>query len=250
MSEKPNAIEKTLLIMKAFTEDPFEYTAKELSNKLFISKPTVHRILNILEKNNFVKKSPDMSKYTVGHESYIVGMQYVKRQDIYSEIRKIIDNVSRITGQQVGYAVLEGEKVISIYETEYYNKTINYIPGETYTVNCGVCGKTLMAYSYTIEELEKLVYEIELKPVTPKAFTDPEKLLEEYKMIRAKGYSESFGECIEGTIGIGAPTFYTNGKVYGCVALSGISTETFKKNKQKYIEEVLKGAAEISKLLR
>jgi DNA-binding IclR family transcriptional regulator len=123
------------------------------------------------------------------------------------------------------------------------------MPGEIYTVNCGVYGKILMAYSHTLEELEKLVYEIELKPVTPKAFTDPAELFEEYKKIREKGYSESYGEYIEGTIGIGAPTFDSYGRVHGCVGLSGIGTETFIKNKPEYIEEVLKGATEISRLL-
>lgn len=249
MSGNPNAIEKTLLIMQAFTEEPFEYTAKELSDRLNLSKPTVHRILNILENNKFVKRTPDMTKYTVGYASYVVGMQYAKRQDVYSEIRKIVDNVAKCTGQQVGYTVMEGQNVISIYESEFYNRTINYMPGEIYTVNCGVYGKVLMAYSHSIEELEKLVYEIELKQVTPKAIMDPEKLLKEYKKIRENGYSESDGEYIEGTLGIGAPTFYLSGKVHGCIGLSGIKSETFKMNKPKYIQEVLKGAEEISRLL-
>lgn len=235
--------------MKAFTEEPYEYTAKELSEKLKISKPTVHRILNVLEENKFVKKTHDLAKYTVGYVSYIVGMQYARRQEVYSEIRKIIDNIAKTTGQQVGYTVMEGQNVISIYESEFYNKTINYMPGEIYNINCGVYGKVLMAYTYSIEELEKLVYEIELKQVTPKAIIDPEKLLEEYKKIRHMGYSESDGEYIEGTLGIGVPTFRSNGKVHGCVGLSGIKCETFKRNKPKYLQDVLKGAEEISKLL-
>lgn len=249
MLENPNAIEKTLLIMQAFTEEPFEYTAKELSDKLSISKPTIHRILKILETNKFVKKTLDMNKYTVGYVSYIVGMQYAKRQDVYSEIRNIIDNVSKLTGQQVGYTVIEGDNVVSIYESEFHNKTINYMPGEIYNINCGVYGKVLMSYSYSIKELEKLVYEIELKSVTPKAIIDPDKLLEEYKMIRKKGYSRSDGEYIEGTIGLGAPTFYADGKVHGCVGLSGIKSDSFYSNESKYLQEVLKGAEEISKLL-
>jgi len=249
MSENPNAIEKSLLIMQAFTEEPFEYTAKELSDKLNISKPTIHRILNILETNKFVKKTLDMNKYTVGYVSYIVGMQYAKRQDMYSEIRKIIDNVSKQTGQQVGYTVMEGENVISIYESEFHNKVINYMPGAIYDVNCGVYGKVLMSYSHSIEELESLVYEIELNSVTPKAITDPEKLLTEYKLIRKHGHSRSDGEYIEGTIGLGAPTFYSNGKIHGCVGLSGIKSDSFALNESMYLSEVLKGAEEISKLL-
>ncbi|WP_432664359.1 IclR family transcriptional regulator [Wukongibacter baidiensis] len=249
MSTNPNAIEKTLLIMKAFTEEPFEYTAKELSDKLKISKPTVHRILNILEKDKFVKRTLDMTKYTVGYASYIVGMQYAKRQDVYSEVRRVVDKVAKSTGQQVGYTVMEGENVISIYESEFFNRRINYMPGEIYTVNCGVYGKVLMSYSHSIKELEKLVYEIELKQVTPNAIMEPEKLLEEYKKVRINGYAESDGEHIEGTLGIGAPTFYSNGKIHGCIGLSGIKSETFKLNKPNYIKEVLKGAEEISRLL-
>lgn len=249
MSQNPNAIEKTLLIMRAFTDEPFEYTAKELSEKLSISKSTVHRILNTLEKNKFVKRTPDMLKYTVGYASYIVGMQYAKRQDVYSEIRKIVDSVAKNTSQQVGYAVMEGQNVISIYESESYNKIISYIPGEIYTINCGVYGKVLMSYSTTIEDLERLVYKMELKQVTPKAITDRDKLLKEYKMIRKKGYAESDGEHIEGTLGIGVPTFNSSGKVHGCIGLSGIKSETFVTNKFEYLNDLLRGAEEISRLL-
>ena len=68
-------------------------------------------------------------------------------------------------------------------------------------------------------------------------------------MIRKKGYAESDGEHIEGALGIGAPTFNSSGKVHGCIGLSGIKSETFVTNKFQYLNEVLRGAEEISRLL-
>jgi len=250
MSKKLSSIEKILLILKKLSEEPFEFTAKEISKSLAIPRPTIHRMLNTLEKQNFVKKNGNSSKYSIGYCSYEVGMTYVNRINVYTEIKDIIDEVAKITRQQVGYTVLENQEVISIYESQFFHMiNIKYDPGKVYNINCGVYGKVLMAYSKSIKELEELVYKLELKPVTPRAFTDPDKLLEEYKKIRRLGYSESDGEYLPGTIGIGAPSFRSDGTVHGCVGLAGIKSEDFLNKKHIYIDEVVKGANKISKLL-
>lgn len=250
MSQNLSSTEKLLLIMKELSKEPYEFTAKELSNALDISRPTIHRILNTLEEQNYVKKNSNSSKYYIGYSAYEVGMTYVNKMNVYTEIKEIIDEVAKITRQQVGYTVLENQEVISIYESQFFHMiNIKYDPGKVYHINCGVYGKVLMAYSKPMEELEKIIYQLELKQVTPNAFTDPDKLLEEYKKIKRLGYSESDEEYLPGTIGIGAPTFRSDGTVHGCVGLAGIKSEDFLGKKHIYIDEVIKGAKKISKLL-
>ncbi len=246
---KQNAIEKTLNIMQAFTKAPYAYSAKELSVELEISKPTVHRILNTLKEQNYVKQDAYSGKYSVGYGAYVVGMQYAWNLDVYSEIRKAIDSISAETQTQVGYAVLEGLDVVSVYESISNFINIRYVPGEVFTINCGAYGKVLMAFSHTYEELKKLVYEVDLKPVFNKAFTDPDELLEEYRGIQERGYATSYGEAIEGTIGMGVPVFSSNGKLHGCIAISGIDTPTLRAKMDDCIELLLKSARDVARFL-
>lgn len=246
---KQNAIEKSLNIMHIFTKAPHAFTAKEISDSLGISKPTVHRILNTLKENNYVKQNVFTGKYSVGYGCYIVGMQYARNLDIYSELRRILDRISSETGTQVGYTVLENLDVVSVYESISYSKSIQYIPGEVYTINCGVYGKVLMAYTHSLDELEHLVYEIELKPVKPLAITNPKELLDEYKAVLEQGYAISYGEAIEGTIGIGVPVFNPDGSIHGCIGLSAIDTPSFREKMGECTQELLKGAREIANFL-
>lgn len=86
--EKPNSIEKALLILNELSLKPYA-SEKALSDRLGISKPTVHRILNILEKNNYVRGTSENGEYAVGYKAYSVGMSYANSMDEYLKSEKL-----------------------------------------------------------------------------------------------------------------------------------------------------------------
>lgn len=248
MTEKHTAIEKTLMLLDVFNNPPHQFTAKELSDRLNINKATVHRILNTLLENNYVTKRENGS-YCIGYATYLVGMQYPKMQDVYSEIRNVVNKLASSSQLQVGYSILRDNKVISVYESASYSQLISYMPGEMYPVNGGVYGKVLMAYSYTLKELKGMVYGLELNEGYEGSITEPDLFYKELETTKLKGYALSDGEHIAGEIGIGAPVFKRDGTFHGCIALSGIKSEALLANKSWLIEEVLKSAKLISQLL-
>ncbi|QHI71869.1 IclR family transcriptional regulator [Aminipila terrae] len=246
--KKFGAIEKTLNVLNAFTEKPYMYSAKELSDKLKFTKPTVHRILNTLEEQNYIRRSYD-GKYAIGFKAYQIGMVYANNMDIYMEIRKVIEKIASVTGEQVGYAILEGTNVVSIYESQMQDSRIRYIAGAVYPINSGCYGKVLMTFSHTDQELCEILPEIELKQVSPGAIMDHKKLLEEYRTIREKGYGESEDEYLDGTVGLGVPVFKQDGSLAGCIALGAIKSERFHNQKLRYLDEIFKGANELKKII-
>lgn len=243
-SKKMGAIEKTLHILNAFVDKPYMYSAKELSDKLGFSKPTVHRILNTLEEEKYVRRNYK-GKYTIGYKAYQMGMIYANNTDIYMEIRRVIEHIASVTGEQVGYAVLEGTDVVSVYESQMNDSRIRYIAGAIYPVNSGCYGKVLMTFSHTDEELSEIVTKLELKQVSPGAIMSHEKLLEEYGEIRKRGYGESVDEYLDGTVGLGVPVFNQDGSLAGCIALGAIKSVKFDRQKEYYLEEIFKGADEL-----
>ncbi|MFV0516017.1 MAG: IclR family transcriptional regulator [Aminipila sp.] len=245
--KKIGAIEKTLMILNSFTEKPHIYSAKALSEKLGFSKPTVHRILNTLEAEKYIRRVSE-TKYTIGYKAYQMGMIYANNTDIYLEIRKVIDHMAKVTGEQIGYAVLEGTDVVSVYESQMQDSRIRYIAGAIYPINSGCYGKVLMAFSHTESELCRLVPNLELKQVSPGAIMDHKKLLEEYITIRRNGYGESSDEYLDGTLGLGVPVFKRDGELAGCIALGAIKSPRFDEQKKFYLEHLLKGASELKSI--
>lgn len=244
VEKKIGAIEKTIHILNAFVHKPHMYSAKELSDELGFSKPTVHRILNTLEEENYVRRNYD-GKYTVGYKAYQMGMIYANNMDIYMEIRRVIEHIASATGEQVGYAVLEGTDVVSVYESQMQDSRIRYIAGAIYPINSGCYGKVLMAFSHTDEELCEIVPKLELKQVSPGAIMDHNELLEEYRIIRKRGYGESVDEYLDGTIGLGVPVFKQDGSLVGCIALGAIKSVKFDNNKNYCLDEIYKGAEKL-----
>ncbi|QOX63177.1 IclR family transcriptional regulator [Anoxybacterium hadale] len=247
-SDKNNAIEKTLCILNSFADRPYSYSAKELSDKLGFSKPTVHRILNTLEDANYVRKNYE-GKYTVGYKAYQMGMIYANNTDIYMEIRRVIEHIASATGEQVGYAVLEGTDVVSVYESQMQDTRIRYLAGAIYPVNSGCYGKVLMTFSHSDEALSEIVPKLELKQVSPGAIMDHQQLLEEYRAIRKRGYGESADEYLDGTVGLGVPVFKKDGSLAGCIALGAIKSSTLESKKEHWLEEIFKGAEELREIL-
>lgn len=246
--KKFGAIEKTLHILNAFTDKPYMYSAKELSDKMGFSKPTVHRILNTLEEENYVRRNYE-GKYTVGYKAYQMGMVYANNMDIYMEIRRVIESIASATGEQVGYAVLEGTDVVSMYESQMQDSRIRYMAGAIYPINSGCYGKVLMTFSHTDEELREIVPQLELKQVSPGAIMDHHKLLEEYRAIRKRGYGESEDEYLDGTVGLGVPVFKQDGSLAGCIALGAIKSLKFYNEKKSYLDEIFKGVEELKRIL-
>lgn len=246
--EKANAIEKALRILNQFSIKPYAYTAKELSDILGFSKPTVHRTLNILEEAHYVRRTYG-SEYSIGYKAYHVGMIYTNMTDTITEIRKIIDDMAKQLGEQIGYAVLEGTDVVSLYESRMQDSRIGYIAGAIYPINSGCYGKVLMAYSHTPEELSRIVPTLTLEPVSSGAILSHKALLDEYLKIRSRGYAESCDEYLDGTIGLGVPTFRKDGTIHGCIALGTLKTKHFDERKEALIQGLLKGAHKISEML-
>ncbi|MEA4987925.1 MAG: IclR family transcriptional regulator [Anaerovorax sp.] len=246
--EKATAIEKTLFILNEFTKRPYSYTAKELSEQLGFSKPTVHRILNVLEEFRYIRRTYD-GDYTVGYKAYQVGMIYANHTDIFLEIRRIIDEAARKTGEQVGYAVLEGTDVVSVYESQTQDSRIRYIAGAVYPINAGCYGKVLMAFSHPIEELRQIIPSLNLKKVSPGAILDPNALLNEYEKIIERGYADSADEYLDGTVGLGVPVFHSNGSIHGCISLGAIKSKHFDKNKERFLKELFDAAKKIGPIL-
>lgn len=250
MENKLTAIEKSIQILKILSQEPYEYSVLELSEKLQFNRTTIYRILDSFEKERMVYKNKNNKKYSVGPSLYQIGMQYVYRRNNFIDIKNLIDEIAKKTKQSVGYAILDNRNIISLYESEISQPIkIRYQYGKSYPINRGGYGKTIMAFYQPLNELKEIIYSSKLEKKTVNTIIDPEKLMREFEKIRKNGYAISDEENLLGAIGIGAPIFKSNGKIHGAIAVAAIKGTLNDSEIDILIQDVIEGAKEISKYI-
>ncbi|MBR4860907.1 MAG: IclR family transcriptional regulator [Firmicutes bacterium] len=222
MMEKQNlsSLKKAILILETLAKEPYEYTAQALSAETGINITTIYRTIYQLEEEDMVVMDRDTKKYKIGPNAYHIGAAYVYNNNYMKEIEAILMEISEKTGESVGLAVRDRDKIISLIEIEAHHAMKMYdAPGRIYYPNKGNYGKCIMAFrepAYIEEYLNTHTFE----KTFPAVLTKKEELLEEYAKIRERGYSESIDEQAIDVIGTGMPLFDHKGKIWGCVAIA------------------------------
>jgi len=220
--EKQNlsSIKKAITILQQLAAEPYEYTAQALAKATGINITTIYRIIYQLEEEDMVVMDRDTKKYKIGPTAYHVGAAYAYNNNYMKEIESILMEISEKTGESVGLAVRDRDKIISLIEIEAHHALKMYdVPGRIYYPNKGNYGKCIMAFrepSYIEEYLDTHTFE----KTFPAVLTKKEELLDEYARIREQGYSESIDEQGIDVIGTGMPLFDHKGRIWGCVAIA------------------------------
>ncbi|MDW7669139.1 MAG: helix-turn-helix domain-containing protein, partial [Bacillota bacterium] len=143
--EKSSSVDKSLIVLEQLCKEPFKYTMTDLSQKTKINRTTIYRILNTLEDRGLVIKTKNNKLYKLGPFAYEMGSIYLNNFRFRDSIYPILDKISHETKESVGFAIRDGERVISLYEIEIDQPMkMNYRPGIVYPMNRGSYGKCLM----------------------------------------------------------------------------------------------------------
>ncbi len=248
--EKLTSLEKITEVLEILSQEPYEYKIGELSHLSKINRTTVHRILAELLSKGYVIRDEGTKKYKIGPTLYHMGNIYLNNYHYESKILEILNRISKSTEESVGYAVRDGERVISLFEIEFHQYLkLNYHAGIFYPMNRGCYGKCLMAY-YDQERVRELLHVEKFEKLYPNTLTDPEEIMEEYQRIREQGFVISDEETLNDlVVGVGVPVFNSDGKVKACVATAFIKGLHYKDKIEHHKKVLLENAREMTKYI-
>lgn len=216
------SLEKGLILLEQFARSPYKYSITELSHATGINRTTVYRLLLSLQQRDLVSKIEGQKKYKLGSKVYRLGIEYRKNFSTDDFVPALLDEISQKTSESVGYAILEDNRVLSLYESEIAQPLkMRYQPGLYYPMNRGCYGKCLMAFHDPLI-VEELLQGQDFQKLTPRTLVTKEEILAEYESIREKGYVMSLGEWTDYIYGVGIPLRDPSGRVAACIALSFI----------------------------
>ena len=188
-------LDKTFQILNSFDDANKSISLKDLTVITQLNKSTILRICNSLIKYNFLIKNEINGSYRLGPGSWKLGSIYNSNFKSGAEIREILNQICKTTGQSAGYWVKAGSKKVCLYRVNSKSELNHYVvEGATFDLSSAT-GKVLRAYTEETSDLKNI--------------------------IDKKGYIYTTGERLENIASVAIPIFDVQNNFRGTLSVSG-----------------------------
>jgi DNA-binding IclR family transcriptional regulator len=246
--DKGSSITRVLEIIETVscTEKPL--SPAELSEILDIPKPSIHRLLQQLQKGNYLQADmrgnflPDAKLHKIS-----LGVLYSNR---YKTVRKtILQKLSTDIGETCGISIPDG------IEMFYYDRhqcnwplQINLPIGTRTPVWCTASGKLYLS-TLTDSRLDKVINNLSLTKMARNTIDDPEKLKESIHRIRETQVGIDNEEFIDGMVACSIPVKDQEGKLLACLFSHSPVIRKNLEELQKYVPIIQQAAKSLGEFI-
>ena len=240
------AIDRAVQILECFSLKQNELTLGELAERTGLSKSTVFRILQTLERHRFIAFKPAANRYALGIKLFELGGIVFSTLNFRRVAAPFLDRLSLDGERTVLAAMIEGGELLYIDHRER-KASMRLAPeiGRRRPPHYGMLGKTLMAY-LPEEKVDELLKRHPLVKVAPRTVVNTRTFKKQLKQIRTRGYTFEDNEAFEGMMGIAAPVRNHLGEIIAAVGVTFPSFKVFDRTIAEAIATVKETTAEIS----
>jgi len=222
-SNFPQTVERALDILESFINPNEGFGITELSHKVKLNKSTTYRIIQALKAKDYIKQDVQSNKYYLGYKILKIANSFLNQNKLRAVARKYLEELSTETLQTAQLAILEGCEVVYIDQVEGNDVfQLRFQIGNRGPLYCTAAGKSILAFLKG-NELENVLDNLDLIPITNKTVTSIEHLKKEIRTIKRNGFSFCDREYDKYIRAIGAPIIGLNQKVIGAVILTAPS---------------------------
>lgn len=200
----------------------------ELAERLGVDRSTAYRILYTLVQNGYVLHEERSNKFVANPAKiFQLSAEVAGSRNWVSVAMDRLKDLSDLTHHTANLAVkYDCEMVIIARELAVETPTVLQSLGARRPVHCSATGKATIAFLPQVE-VERIVGETGLTPLTAYSITSEERLMAELAQVRQQGYAVDDQETLLGVRCIAAPVFDYDGHPLAAIGISGpISTLT------------------------
>ena len=216
------SLQKALRILVYMAEQSPEAGVTQLAAELGLSKATVHRLLNTMERFELIERNAESERYRLGLKLYQLGNKAVESRTLRSEAHRLLLEMSRRSRESVSLAVPTPGGVTCLDRLDSPHTIINVCTpiGAMFPAHCTAAGKAILAY-LTEEEIHEIIKRNPQRQYTQFTITQLPDLKENLRLIRQRGYSVDHQELERGLSGVAAPVLSAHERVIAAVGIAG-----------------------------
>lgn len=204
-----------------------------------LTRPTVHRLLSSLAAEGLLEHQPSTGKWVLGPEIFLLGSVAAARFPMEDIARPSLRRLAAETGESAFFSIRRGNETVCVLREEGSFPVRSFVLHEGVRFPLGVAsaGTAIMAF-LPPQEQEELLNDW---PTHSGSFAEGHSAVvvkSNLERTRLAGYSVNPGLILEGSWGMGAAVFDTQGRPAWALSLTGIEPR-FRPERQEFLGKLL-----------
>lgn len=214
----------------------------EIARALELDRNAVYRLLLELEANSYVSRLPGNSGYVAGNALIALAAAVMRKVDLRSSARPVMEQITEQTGETVSLHVRSGRERVCVETTPGRHVDRRVIPiGERLPLYAGPSGKAILAFMEP-QEVDTIIAE------AAAAGSDAQELRTTLAGIQDRGFVASVGDRSPGVGGLSAPVFQADG-IVAALTVSGPSSRWDQQVMEKWAPMVTEACQALSRAI-
>jgi IclR family transcriptional regulator, acetate operon repressor len=219
--DKPNntTLFRAISLLEEIATAEYSLSAADLTKRLDIPKPTVHRLLTQLEEQQLITRDLDGRHLLPGARLHRMAIGTLANESLKAPRRMLLERLASEVGETCNLALLDGHELL------YYDRVetnwpvrIQLAPGSRLPLHCTASGKLFLALM-PLQRRRALLSSLTLEAYTPYTLTSVSTLEEHLGQIARDQLSTDNEEFIQGMVAIAVPIYDRVGYIQATLAI-------------------------------
>jgi len=183
-----------------------------------LPKPTVYRMLNVLEDAGLLQREPEGRRVTAGARLTRFALDALLSEAARAPRHAILKRLAEEVGETVNLTMLDRGEVVYLDRVEAaWPLRMTLSPGSRVPLHCTASGKLLLAMLSSARR-KRVIAQLTLTRFTSNTIVDVRRLEKELAAIRKAGMATDNEEYLAGLVCVAAPVTKA-GRIVACVAV-------------------------------
>jgi DNA-binding IclR family transcriptional regulator len=196
---------RAMSVLEALVAADRPASLAELTDASRLPKPTLYRMLGMLESAGLVGREPGARRYAPGPRLAALGRNVMLNGSVRAARHAILARLVEAIGETCNFTMLDGAEVIYLDRVEAaWPLRMNLVSGSRVPLHCTASGKLLLAFQPKAARTRLLAH-LALTRYTDTTITDGKRLAAELAQIRAQRYATDNEEYHAGLACVAVP---------------------------------------------
>ena len=215
------SLTRGLLILEQLSEIEGGLTLTDIANRVGLPGSTTHRLLNTMEKMDYVHQAGDLGLWYVGLKAFTVGSAFVAHRDFAIQSHPYLRRLMEQSGETANLSILDGYEVVFIGQVQCREIMRMLVKlGSRHPMHASGSGKAILA-ALPDDSINDILARHGLPRHTEHTIVTPDGLWNAVKLIRGHGYSYDDEEHALGLRCVAAAVYDEHKEPMGAISLAG-----------------------------